>query len=290
MSTVHGIIPIVYTPFDRDGDIVEGDVRRLVDYLIAAGVHGLAAAGGASEALKLTNPERCWLTDIVVDQAAQRVPIVVGVSAVNTSEAVLLARHAAELGAAAVFATPALYGPVTFDALRYHYQRIGEAGIPIMVQDAEVSVAPAMVLRLAETVPAIQYVKEEAPLDSGHRITELRRLAGDRLTILSGGSYLLDDLARGADGAIPGSIGCADLVAAFEAWRHGDYTAARRAYDHFTPLSYFRRQFPLLAAKEVLRRQGVFSAAHLREPANHSMDEQDLVELTTVMERMGPPY
>jgi 4-hydroxy-tetrahydrodipicolinate synthase len=290
MDNVHGIIPIVYTPFDAAGRIVEADVRRLVDYLITAGAHGLAAVGGASEALKLTLDERRWLAALVVEQTAGRVPVIVGVSAVNTADATTLARHAAEIGAAAVFATPALYGPVNPAALRYHYAAIADAGARVMVQDAEVSVAPAMMARLADEIPGVRYAKEEAPLDSGHRISEILRLTEGRMTVLSGGSFLLDDLARGAAGAIPGSVGVADLARAYDLWRAGDRAGARRAYDHFTPLSFFRRQFALLVAKEVLRRQGVFSAAHLREPANHTMDERDLEELTAVMEAMGPPY
>lgn len=290
MPTIHGIIPIVYTPFDADGRIIEADVRRLVDFLIAAGVHGLAAVGGASESLKMTLDERRWLAGLVAEHTAGRVPVIVGVSAVNSGDAALLARHAADIGAMAVFATPALYGPATPNALRYHYDAIAAAGVPVMVQDAEISVAPAQMARLAELIPGVQYAKEEATLDSGHRISEILRLTDGRMTVLSGGSYLLDDLARGAAGAIPGSIGCADLARAYDLWRAGDRAGARRAYGHFTPLSFFRRQFALLASKEVLRRQGVFSAAHLREPVNHTMDERDLEELTAVMEAMGPPY
>ena len=290
MSRLHGIIPIVYTPFDGDGRVLEADVRRLVDHLIAAGAHGLAACGGASEALKLTLDERRWLAALVVEQASGRVPTIVGVSAVNTADAATLARHAADIGAQAVFATPALYGPVTTAALDYHFAAIADGGVPVMVQDAEISVTPAQMARLAETISGVQYAKEESPLQSGHRISEILRLTEGRMTVLSGGSYLLDDLARGAAGAIPGSIGVADLARAYDLWRLGNHKGARHAFNHFTPLSFFRRSFPLLAAKHVLCRQGIFSAAHLRQPAQHAMDERDLEELAIIMETMGPPY
>ncbi len=289
MSALQGIIPIVYTPFDAAGEIIEADVRRLVDHLIAAGAHGLAATGGGSEAIKMTLDERRWLAALVVEQAAGRVPVIAGVSAASTRDAAALARHAAEIGVRAVFATPA-QGPVTPGALHQHFAAIAAAGLPVMVQDAEVSVAPAQIVRLAEEVPGVCYAKEEAPNASGHRVSEIRRLASGRLSILTGGAYLLDDLARGAIGAIPGSVGVADLARAYDRWQAGDRAGARRAYDHFTPLSFFRRQFPLLAAKEVLRRQGIFSAAHLREPAQHTMDARDLEELTSIMEAMGPSY
>jgi 4-hydroxy-tetrahydrodipicolinate synthase len=133
------------------------------------------------------------------------------------------------------------------------------------------------------------YAKEEAPLEAGHRISELKRLR-PVLKVLSGGTYLLDELARGAQGAIPGSVGVADLCRAYECHVAGDLAGAREAFDHFTPLSFWRQPFPLLGAKEVLRRIGVFKVTRLREPAGPLLDEQDHRELSAIMERMGPPY
>lgn len=290
LPDLRGIFPIVYTPFDTDNRIDEEDLERLIDHLITAGCHGLAAVGGASEAHALTVVERKWLAERSVEFARGRVPVIVGTSASNTADSVELSRHAESIGARAVFLTPPLYGAATPDGLTSHYGTVAKAiTIPIMVQDAQVSVAPAQIVRLAERFPNVCYAKEEAPLDSGHRISELKRLRPE-LKVLSGGSYLLDDLARGAQGAIPGSIGVADLAKAYDLTIAGDAAGARAAYDHFTPLSFFRRQFPLLAAKEVLRRQGIFKIARLRDPSNQSLDEQDHRELSIVLERMGPPY
>lgn len=290
MPDLRGIFPIVYTPFDAQGRIDEEDLGRLVDYMIAAGTHGLAAVGGASECHKLAVPERKWLAERTIAFARGRVPVIVGTSATNTAESVELSRHAQEIGAKAVFLTPPLFGGQSPESLKYHYGQVsGAVSIPIMVQDARVSVSPAQVLRLAESFPNVCYVKEEAPLDSGHRISEIKRLKPE-LKVLSGGSYLLDDLARGAQGAIPGSVGVADLSRAYDLYTAGDLEGAGAAYDHFTPLSFFRRQFSLLAAKEVLRMLGVFKVACLREPVDQFMDEQDQRELSALMERMGPPY
>jgi dihydrodipicolinate synthase/N-acetylneuraminate lyase len=289
-SGLRGILPIVYTPFDADGRIDEEDLGRLVEYLIASGVHGLAAVGGASECHKLTMSERKWLAERTYAFTRGRVPVIVGTSATNTGDAVELSVHAESIGAKAVFLTPPLFGPVTPDALLQHYGQVaGAVSIPIMVQDAQVSVPPAQMVRLAEAFPNVCYAKEEAPLECGHRISEIKRLR-PMMMVLSGGSYLLDDLARGAQGAIPGSIGVADLSHAYDLWNAGDQAGARAAFDHFTPLSFWRRQFPLLGAKEVLRRLGVFKAAHLRQPANDRLDEEDHRGLSALMERMGRPY
>jgi dihydrodipicolinate synthase/N-acetylneuraminate lyase len=287
---LRGIIPIVYTPFDAEGRIVVDDLERLVEHLIASGAHGLAATGGASEAHAMTIPEREDLARQTIALAGGRVPVIVGTSATNTRESVELSRHAEECGAAAVFLTPPLFGAAGTDALRHHYGVVARAvTIPVMVQDALISVSPAQMALLAEEFPNVGYAKEEAPLDSGHRISELKLLR-PAMGILSGGTYLLDDLARGAQGAIPGSVGVADLSRAYDRYTLGDFAGARDAFDHFTPLSFWRRQFPILSAKEVLRRIGVFTGAYLRAPAGSTLDEQDHRELSIIMERMGPPY
>jgi 4-hydroxy-tetrahydrodipicolinate synthase len=289
-TELRGILPIVYTPFDAAGRIDEEDVGRLVEHMIAAGVHGLAAVGSASECHKMPVAERKWLAEVVIGVAGGRVPVIVGTSATNTADAVELSRHAEAVGAQAVFLTPPLFGAVTPDALLHHYGAVARAvGIAVMVQDAQVSVPPRQQVALAEAFPNICYSKEEAPLEAGHRISELRRLRPE-MRILSGGARLLEDLARGAQGAIPGSLGCADLSLAYDRFVAGDVAGARAAFDHFTPLSFWRQPFPLLGTKEVLRRLGIFKAAHLREPAGEVLDEQDQRELMAIMERMGEPY
>lgn len=289
-AELRGIFPIIYTPFDAEARIDEEDLERLIEHLIAAGAHGLAAVGGASECHKMPLAERILLAERTMHYARGRVPVIVGTSATNTAESVTLSRHAEEIGARAAFLTPPLFGAVTDAALAHHFGSVARAvTIPIMVQDALVSVAPPQVARLAARFPNITYVKEEAPREAGHRITALRTLLPD-VRILSGGSYLLNDLARGAQGAIPGSIGVADLARAYDAFATGDHAAARAAFDHFTPLSFWRQQFPLLGAKEVLRRIGVFKTARLREPSDELLDEHDHRELSAIMERMGPPY
>lgn len=287
---LRGIFPVVYTPFDRDGQIDEEDLERVVDYLLAAGAHGLAAVGGASEAHKMPIGERKWLAERTITFARGRVPVVVGTSATNTAESIDLSRHAAELGAQAVFLTPPLFGTVTTDALRHHFGAVARAiDIPVMVQDALVSVSPAQTVALAQEFPSIRYCKEEAIGDTGHRISELKRRQPS-LEIFSGGKHLIDELARGAVGAIPGSIGVADLCTAFNRYQAGDLTGARAAFDHFTPLSFWSLQFPILGAKEVLRRLGIIKTASLREPAGLFLDDDDHRELSAIMERMGPPY
>ncbi|MGH2353162.1 MAG: dihydrodipicolinate synthase family protein [Chloroflexota bacterium] len=292
---LRGIFPIIYTAFHEDGRIDERGERRIVDYLIAAGTHGLAATGGASESAKMTLDERRWLLEVCAAQAAGRVPVIMGCTAASTAESIELVRHGAQLGVQAAFGllpTPQqrLTGEAQAEALRAHYLAVGEASeIPIMVQEVAQPIPPELIVELYERCPNVCYVKEEAPA-TGHRLTGLLEASGGRLRIFSGGANLLDDLGRGAVGAIPGSIGVADLSTAYTRYVEGDHVGARRAFNHFLPLSHWRRQFGLLGAKEVLRRLGVIEGAYLRPPAEQYLDAHDLRELDEIMALQGPPF
>ncbi len=250
-------------------------------------MHGLAAWVFASECYKLTVPERRWLAEATFRACRGRVPVIVGTSGTNTAETVELSQHAEEIGARAVFVAPPLFGGAALDVLIPYFCAVSAAvSIPVIVQDGHIPIAPAQVARLAELYPNVSYVKEEAPLSRpphhgaagppGRPAHPLRR------------TYLLDD-RRAARRAIPGSVGVADLSRAYDAFVAGDIEAARAAYDHFTPLSHWRRPFRCWRR----RRCCAASACSRRPPAGavgQRLDEQDLRELTAIMERMGPPY
>lgn len=290
-DALKGVFPVVYSPFDADGNIDEEDLRKLVEHLISAGVHGVSAVGTASESQKLTNSERNWMARVVIDQVKGRVPVLVGTSAENTGTAVELSRAAEEAGAAAVFLSPPSWGPLTPKAIRYHYAKVAAAvRIPVIVQHFTIPVPPKVMVELTQEYENIKYIKEEAPENSSHVISEVMQLSGGKAKVFSAGVYFPDELARGVIGAIPACVGAADLVTCYNLFQQGDLEGARRAYTHIVPLLYARRPNPYLWAKEVLRRQGIFKAAYLREPAGMELDEQDKREIAAIMEFIGPPY
>jgi dihydrodipicolinate synthase/N-acetylneuraminate lyase len=90
-------------------------------------------------------------------------------------------------------------------------------------------------------------------------------------------------------GAVPGSVCVADQVRTFECFARGDYKNARLAYHRCLPLLFTRRQAYLAWSKEVLRRQGIFKTARVREPGQ-TMDEHDQRELTALMDLMDPLF
>ncbi|HEY3108008.1 MAG TPA: dihydrodipicolinate synthase family protein [Chloroflexota bacterium] len=290
-----GIFAILLTPFDEDGSLDERSLRREVDFVIAGGAHGIVAPVNTSEFYLLADEERRRLAELVVDQAAGRIPVVVGVAAPSAPAAEALARHAAAIGAAGVIAMPPYVVRVADDAIRDYYARIARAaeGIPLVVQNVGGQVgAPlsaAFVAGLIDEVATARYVKEET-LPSTHRIAELIRVAGDRLDGVfggSGGRFLVDELRRGASGLMSGCHLVDAQVRVYELLRAGDEAGARAAFARQLPTQNLWSLLGLGLAKEVLRRRGVFGTTVCRRP-DVALDAQDRAELDAALAEVGP--
>ena len=189
MGGFRGTFTVLVTPFTDDGARVDtARLRRLVEFQIAEGIHGLAALGSTGEFLSLTRDERTAVIETVVRTAAGRVPVLVGTGAEYTPHAVELSREAERLGADGVMVIPPFYCVPTDDELWVHYRAVADAvGVPVMLYNnpaaANVDMLPPLVARLS-TIPNILYIKEST-LDVT-RVRDIVRLCGDRLTVFAG--------------------------------------------------------------------------------------------------------
>ena len=130
----HGVLPALITPFTEDGSAIDTDaLAAFVERLIGAGVGGLVPGGSTGEFTTLTNAERRQLTEVTVEAAAGRVPVVAGTSALSTRETVELSVHAEQAGASAVMIIPPFYDAPAWRELLAHYTAVADAiSIPIM--------------------------------------------------------------------------------------------------------------------------------------------------------------
>ena len=292
-SSIHGVCPVLATPFRADGAPDAVALGRVVEFAIAAGADAVVYPGVASEVEQLTDPERDRLLDVVAAAVRGRIPIVVGASATDVEATRRHLAIAMRLGAAAamVMAPARLAGDVA--GLIEHYRRIGEAtAVPLMLQNAPPPTGggfdAAAVAQVVARVPAVRYVKEEA-MPCGQRITML--LAREDLAAAphfagvlggAGARYLLDELARGAIGTMPACELTDVHVRMVAAWRAGDSTLARMLYNRTLPLLNFQAVFRWAATKEVLKRRGVIDDASVRAPGPR-LDAQDQLELDTML-------
>ena len=140
-----GLIPPMVTPLidnntlDRDGTV------RLVEHMIAGGVHGIFILGTTGEAQSLAYHLRYELTELVCSAVAGRVPVLVGVTDTSLEESLRLAHKAAECGAAAVVAAPPYYFAPSQPELTMYYKALAD-NMPVHVK---VSLEPATVKELA---------------------------------------------------------------------------------------------------------------------------------------------
>lgn len=184
-----GTYTVLITPFTADGKQVDVPaLRRLVEWQIGQGIHGLIPLGSTGEFLSVTREERLQVIEAVVAQANGRVPVLIGASAEWTDEVIERSREAERMGADGVMIIPPFYSTPTPDELFEHYRRVGEAiNLPIMVYNnpatANVDITPELVARLAQ-IDNVRYIKESTLEVT--RVRDIIRLAGDRITVFAG--------------------------------------------------------------------------------------------------------
>ncbi len=211
MKKLRGTYTVIITPFTEDNvRIDETMLRWLVDFQISEGIHGIIALASNGEFLSLSDEERHDVARIVVEQAAGRVPVVVGTAAENTNDVIRYTRDAEALGADAAMVLTPYYCWIDEDELFAHYQRIAEAtSLPIMLYNHPASTVldmkPPLVARLAE-IDNIAYIKESTT--DIRRVYQINDLCGDKITVFAG--YLgFESFMVGAEGWV--SV-CANIL------------------------------------------------------------------------------
>ena len=184
-----GTYTVLVTPFTADGLAVDvPGLKRLVDWQIEQGIHGLIPLGSTGEFLSMTMAEQEMVMGVCIKQAAGRVPVLIGTGAEWTDEAVMKARLAESLGADGVMVIPPYYSTPTPDELFEHYRKIGEAvSFPIMIYTnpatANVDLTPEIVARLAR-IDNVRYIKESTLEVT--RVRDIIELCGDKMTVFAG--------------------------------------------------------------------------------------------------------
>jgi 4-hydroxy-tetrahydrodipicolinate synthase len=292
MMNVKGVFCILPTPFQEKGELDEGSLRKLTEFQVKAGVHGLAILGVMGEAHKLSFEERGRIIQTVIDQLRGRLPVCVGVQALGTHLAIEQARQAEKLGASAVFAGPV---PVQDDdlLLDFYSDLAHSIKIKLIIHDEpeafRVHLSPSLLTRICKEIPAIDYLKlEDSP--PGPKLTRLRELTEDRLKILGGlgGEFFLEELQRGAVGTMTGFSFPEVLVRVFEKFERGDQKGAARTFDQYVPLIRYEHQprIGLAFRKVIYQRRGLIATTTVRSPGS-ALDAYTANELKQIVERVG---
>ena len=122
-----GLGTALVTPFRKDGSIDEAAVRRLVRRQIDAGVHFVSPCGTTGEAPTLSHSEKIRVVQLVVDEAAGRVPVLAGAGGYDTREVIELAREYERIGVDGILSVTPYYNKPTQEGLFQHYKAIAES-------------------------------------------------------------------------------------------------------------------------------------------------------------------
>jgi len=192
MADFHGVFPYLVSPVDADGRVRTEVLGRLCDDLIASGVHGLTPLGSTGEFAYLNPSQRTAVVRTTIAAAKSRVPVVAGVAATSTSEAVAQARAYQQLGADGILAILEAYFPLG-DAQVYSYFRaIAEAvDLPVVIYTnpnfQRVDLTLEVIAKLAAH-PRIRYIKD-ASTNTGRLLSIMNR-CGDTLSVFSASAHI----------------------------------------------------------------------------------------------------
>ena len=273
-SDVRGLIPVLATPFLADGGLDVPSLRRLVEFEVDAGVDGVAVFGFASEGFALTAAERRQILDAVVDAAGPTPPVVAGVAATGTRDAVEQARAAGEAGASVVMVVPPyMVKPSASQIVDFYGTVAAQGGVPVMVQDAPASTGVTMPVPLIvelSKLDGVESVKVETQ-PTAPKVGAVVGAVGPEFLTLGGQNalFLLEEYERGAVGTMPASEFPDLLRPILSLWTAGSQSAARTSFAAVLPLIRFGLQPGIAWAihKHVLVRRGIIATATVRPPA-----------------------
>src|SRR4051794_23652701 len=209
MARFAGIIPAVTTPFTADDQVDVAALKENLEKLIEAGVHGFVATGTMGEAGSLTREERALVVRSVVEAAAGRVPVTVGVSSGSASQSLEYTRDGVEAGAEDVMSLPPLGYRADPDEVVAFYAELATVGVPVMAYNnpeaSGVDLPAPLIARIYEEVDGVVAIKECS--GDTRRIPALLHLDGDLEVLVGGDDWALEGFAAGATGWGPAVAG-----------------------------------------------------------------------------------
>jgi 4-hydroxy-tetrahydrodipicolinate synthase len=230
-AKITGIIPPLTTPFDQNGDIDEKAFRRQVKFLLDKGVHGVCVGGSTGEGHTLTADEFRRLIEACAEELNGKVPLVAGIIANSTREAIARARAIEQVNVAALQITPVhyLFKPDD-DATVGHFKTLSESvKQPVIIYNVVPwnYLSPALLLRIMNELPGVIGVKQSAG-DLKLMADLLLDVPAGKVVLTAVDALLYPSFALGAHGtiaanpaAVPGAC-----VALWNAVQRGDHDTA----------------------------------------------------------------
>ena len=286
----HGVFPIMQTPYTESGAVDFNVLAEETSWLSRTGAHGMVWPQLASEYMRLTLDERMEGMTTIMEAGRDLKPkIVLGVQAGDAATAVRYAEHARDLQPDAIIALPPRQGDKQdLDAVTDYYVAVGRASdLPMFIQ-AVGEMPVEYVLGLAEKVPTLRFVKDEA----GHTLTRISEFRSTPKApgIFTGGHgrTLIDEMARGSQGNMPAASWVDLYASCWDLWHEG---REGEAIDIFSKALLYITQaqaYGLASLSYVLHLRGVFKNWKVRNPEQRPLDNDAQEALRRTFEFVRP--
>ena len=293
-ETARGVFTIAVTPFLPDGALDLVSIDRMVDFYAEKGATGLTILGIMGEAGKLSAEESEQVISRVISRTD--LPVIVGVSAAGLAPMQALAGKAMDAGAAGVMVAPP-HTLATDDQILGYYHNVAEAlgATPFVLQDfplvTKVVVPVKVILQVVADCPTCVMLKHE-DWPGLEKISALRAASAAgarRISILcgNGGQFLLEEMLRGADGAMTG-FAYPEMMAGVVAAIGRDESRARDIFDAYLPLVRYESQpgLGLAIRKHILAQRGAIAHETVRKPGP-SLSAAAVQEVATLIARQA---
>ena len=250
-NSYRGVFTIPSTPFRETGEIDIPSFQRMIDFCIECGSHGLVYPVNASEFTALSDAERLQLSEVLVKQNTDQLPVIIGVAGVAREVAEGFAKHARDIGAHGVIAMPPYVNHISESMVFEYYQTISDAAqMPVFIQNnmppIGSNLSAACLLKLCREIEHVDYIKEET-LPSTVKLTDVvEGNDGSCKGVFggAGGRYLIEEYRRGSAGQMPASHVVDVVVALWDALEAGDEERSTYIYKEMAPLFLFEHQLP----------------------------------------------
>ena len=277
-----GLFPATVLPMTEDAQIDEPTLRHYMRHVAATTIHGVAVNVDTGEAAHLSHEERVRVIEIVVDEIGDRMPVIAGLPAQFTDQAVAFGRDYKAAGASAllVFPLSAFQGaPLDADLVVRYHAAVGDgAGLPLVIFNLMPSLGgvllPAEIIeRLCSLAPVVAI--KDASFDARIfvEVVAAVRQQPRSIAVLTGDDpFIYESFVLGADGALLGfgAVPTRQLAEMVDLAVSGRFAESKRIMDRLTPLERAMFAAPVrnyrARAKEALVMQGILPRATVREP------------------------
>ncbi len=288
----HGILPAMITPLDKNGKVNFPVLRKLINYLIEGGVHGIFAIGTTGEFYALSNEEYREVLEATVAETAGRVPVYAGANAITTKDSVILTQIAQDVGVDALSVLTPLFINPSQEQVYEHFKTVAHnTDLPVLLYNnapkTHVDIAPHIVARLAKIKNIVGIKDSTGDLTTTGEY--IRLTAGEEFSVMMGrDSIIYGALCYGATGGVAACANVAPKLVCdiYNRFKAGDHAGALEAQYKVTPLriAFGLGTFPAVI-KEALQMLGI-PAGSCYLPVG-PLSKEERIQLEQILKDMG---